>query len=232
MGNYSWLVATRNGASKCTIDWTGWEFPPQITRGSEAYHLTWRMDKENGHYPQSNTVQELAESFHDTKLFGYLDNDYIIAFMELCRHMSMPEDDKSFPRIYYEEEGWNRLHYLEFHPGTDIIIWGTFSFQEKDLPDYPKKIEDSTGGEFDLTEEQIERHRAQKKAVFIDMIDNRPEQWVTRRLKPMDDANVPSLYTLMTIFGIRPEDADALERASHIIDIKKAMATSVKDLLK
>ncbi|MDR3544070.1 MAG: hypothetical protein P4L69_24405, partial [Desulfosporosinus sp.] len=172
MGNYSWLITTMNGADKCEILWDACNFSERVNRRpSEAYHITWlKVDPS-----RPKTVKELAERLHDRKLFGYLDNGYIEAFIEICRHMRMPEgDNSSFPRMYFEEEGWQRLHYLEFHPGTDVVIWGVHSFTDEDLPSEEEQ---------EPTEEQIESYKRAERRAFMSMIAN--AEWKTARLTPV-----------------------------------------------
>lgn len=228
MGNYSWLIITTNGATLCAIDWDACDFDKIDQKNSEAYRITWLKDaeKEEGE-KRPKTLQELAEKLHDQKLFGYLDNGYIEAFMELCRHMSFAgtalEGQRVFPRIYYEEEGWQRLHYFEFHPGTDLILWGTHSFNDEDIPKYP----DPPPGELMTTQDQRDAYNKVEREAHLGMIDT--GKWLIRPLKPSHEEPSAAI-TLMALFGIRPEDPDAIERASKVFDVKWAMRVPSSEL--
>src|SRR3989338_9384646 len=114
MGNLSWLFATRNGANKCKIDWSKC---PELNRYGAC--ILEEMRTENS----SSTLQEIAEAFDDSKLFGYLTAQFIKDLITVNKLLT--GGDKYMPRLYYEYEGWFQLNYLEFHPGTDVIMIGT-----------------------------------------------------------------------------------------------------------
>lgn len=242
MGNYSWLVATLNGAAQCRIDWDACKFENSWSTHSEGYHVTSLKDLDpkdpttTGDTPvdpgdiRPDTVEDLANALNDRKLFGYLDDGYVEAFREICRHMSMTDGSRSFPRMYFEEEGWMRLHYIEFHPGTDIVMLGTLSYSEKeDLPDYegapPRDSAERENGEWDPTDEQYRAWKLSKNATFMRWIEEGdPKRWSVQQMLPQK-GECPALLVLMSMFGIRPEDPDALEQAAKHFDVIKAFST-------
>jgi hypothetical protein len=221
MGNYSYFLVATNGAERCVVDWDACDFPSECGK-SEGYHITWlaKADEE-----RPRTLLDMAKKLNDRKLFGYLDNGYIAAIRQVSLHAKAPEGEFLMPRIYFEEEGWLRLHYLEFHLGTDTVVWGSFSYDEKDLPPYLEE-EDET---HPVTVAMLDAWTEEKRKVQLAML-NKPG-WRARHLVPSDPSQHNALPTLMAIFGIRPEDPDSLERAAKFIDIKKALNTPASRLL-
>jgi hypothetical protein len=121
MGNYSWLLRILN-CKDTIIDWeTILKLYPNI----------W----EHYRYSQKDIIKlkslyDFSISLHDTKLFGYIDNNYCKLLCKISLHTSFTDkyNSKLFPRIYFEEEGWDRIHFLEFHCGTEEVIWGSYAF--------------------------------------------------------------------------------------------------------
>lgn len=117
MGQYSWLIATRNNAERCMIDWQGMNtsklFQSRVLQSSYE-------DKE-----QPKTLQEVAERFDNTKFMGYLNYAFISALIEFNKHLV---SYGSFPRLYYEYEGTDEVWCLEFVPGTDVIHLLRYTF--------------------------------------------------------------------------------------------------------
>ncbi|MDR3540754.1 MAG: hypothetical protein P4L69_07250, partial [Desulfosporosinus sp.] len=79
------------------------------------------------------------------------------------------------------------------------------------------------------TEEQIESYKRAERRAFMSMIAN--AEWKTARLTPVvNEMKQPSLSTLMALYGIRPEDPDAMEQARKVIDVDKALKTPLRSL--
>lgn len=146
------------------------------------------------------TLADMARRWHDTKFCGYFDEDYITALQEFCRHL-VPYG--SYPRIYYEYEGYDIFWCLEFIPGTDIIQSGQYRYNKemKGAPVYPKELEECE----EYTDEigHIEEEYNDKRRQFEDaLLNTLPEKdgWTFHRLKyhPISEAEaLMSLYALI-----------------------------------
>ena len=116
MGNYSWLRRMLNSPEKCMIDWS--------KANTSILYKHWFLHDMHTDKRPSN-LEELAHLWSDTKLFGYLENNYIDAIGELCRCL-VPYGE--LPRLYYEYEGWDILCCFEFHPGTDMVLISSIEY--------------------------------------------------------------------------------------------------------
>lgn len=196
MGNYSYFIVSVNGASICKIDWDNCNFAVE-TEHSECYHITWL--KKNlvslGVDKRPETLEELAKSFDDHKLFGYLDNGYIEAFREVCRHLVMPPTvGKMFPRIYFEEEGFDRIHYLEFHPGTDVVLWGNLRY------DMPTLLIEASPEDDD----HFEKWQRETHEFMIRLITSTTAEWRVMPLVPYDLSKKSTLELFDWFFRDEP----------------------------
>jgi hypothetical protein len=176
MGNYSWLVTTRNNAEGCKIDWDSMDTNLLF----KDYHLQDEYKKDKNE--RCKTLAEMAEIWDDTKFCSYFDEPYIMALQEFCRHL---KPCGSHPRLYYDYEGFDQLWCLEFVPGTDIINWAVYNFHKevKDAIPYPKELEECehyTKEIQDIEEEYSEKMEAFRKSVM----ETLPERdgWKFQRL--------------------------------------------------
>jgi hypothetical protein len=131
MGNLTWLIGYTNGASITTIQWEDMD-PAKLKH--------WLI-QELREAKEVKTVADLGTAMHDTKLLGYLDNDYIETLQEVCRHMKSTAEP-CFPRLFFELEGCDTLHCLEFQPGTDVIMYAFHPFKWETIPDIQEKEDD------------------------------------------------------------------------------------------
>jgi hypothetical protein len=145
MGNYSWLFKTLNSPEKCMIDWS--------KADTSILYKHWFMQDMHTEKRPSN-LEEVAHLWNDTKLFGYLTDDYIDAITEFCKCL-IPYG--AFPRLYYEYEGYDMLVCFEFHPGTDIVRYSTLSFtKELDKENIPPHPEHCKPYDEKITQEEYE----------------------------------------------------------------------------
>jgi len=108
MGQYSWLIGTRNAAESCKINWAAMN--KDVISKSRAL-----LECYEDSMP---TLMEVAKRLDDTKLMGYLGSDLVNALVEFNKHL-VPYG--SFPRIYYDYEGMNQVWALEFIPGESYV---------------------------------------------------------------------------------------------------------------
>jgi len=134
MGNYSWLFATRNNAKGCRIDWA--------SMNTEKLFRSALLEETYSDSERPDTLEDMAQIFHDTKFCNYLDEDYIVALGEFTRHL-IPYG--SFPRLYFEYEGYSAAYCFEFYPGTSTIMMTTLKFSQllRDLPPHPEKVKEN-----------------------------------------------------------------------------------------
>lgn len=118
MGVFSTYIASTGSADTCKIRWE-----------------TINKDIIDGFYPFRNinetnkpsTLEELAHIIDYSKLFDYLHDKIYEAFLELNKNL---EPNGCFPRLYFEKGCYNTIVYLEFHPGTDTILYGVSEYDD------------------------------------------------------------------------------------------------------
>jgi hypothetical protein len=215
MGNYSYLYATSNGAKKCKIHW-------ELCKPFK----TWLLNdlRESG---TIKTLDELGHTLTDTKLIGYLDNEYIHDLCELSMHLEC-DDELSTPRLYFDYEGWYELYYIEFHPSKDIVFMGVYRNDHENFPQYPETEND----------EDVETYEKQYdeaiKALHNKAMDD-VNGWQTRQLKEENvDAPGSALSVLCMMQGISPYDTKAVLKYLNSLPREKAnqvLGMRVSDLL-
>jgi hypothetical protein len=134
MGNLSWLQKMMNSPEKCLINWE--------KANTDKLFKHWLLqDTYLSEDERPKTLADMANVWNDTKFIGYLNNSYIEALIEFNRIL---EPYGSFPRLYFEYEGFDELWCLEFHPGTDIILMNVFTFtqllKKENIPKHPEEI--------------------------------------------------------------------------------------------
>jgi len=125
MGVYSRVIATMNNVKNCRINWDG--IDRSKLRGD--WMLNDAFDNRD-----IQDMEEYAHRLDDSKLYGYLVDDRIIALKELGKNL-IPYG--CLPRLYFGCDGV--VFFLEFHPGTEKILIGTLKM---DFPgDDPQDME-------------------------------------------------------------------------------------------
>lgn len=209
MGNYSWLLKTVNGDSTI-INWNS-VFPVENAL-NDNYLTIYEEDCIN-----ISSITDLANYLHDRKLFGYLTNSTIKTLCKICLNTKfIDENNIEYPKLYFEEEGWDRIHFLEFHPGTETIIWGSYAFDfnekelEKSLIDQYKLIYnvnlmyDNPDTETEIYDKLDKR----KQEYLLNLLSDRLTNWNIKNLDYSIDQNDNNskLLDYLTLFGIRYED--------------------------
>jgi hypothetical protein len=236
MGNYSWLLAAINGADACRIKWDMYDVRLfEGIGGYDAWHIAEAKRK------KATTLVDVAHELHDTKLFGYLTDSFILALLELCNCLEMPQGMESCkPKIFYEEEGFDRVHFLEFTPGTRIIVWGTYSVNDEEFKEggawYYTDERDKdkpmyVGRDYALLTDEKEASFSEARKRVLGKVVNEGTRWVVNRLSPCGHSRVSALPVFMQMFGIRPEDSDAMERARRIMDVDKLSKTPLDQFM-
>lgn len=189
MGNYSWFFGSRNGAKECRIVWA--TCPP--FRSCYAEPLNELRKK-----AESSTIHEIGQAFHDHKLFSYLCNEFIQDLIEVNKHLS--GSSEYTPRIYFELEGWNSLHYLEWHPGTETVVTGSYEYDSSRLPPRYGDDEDEDA-EYDAAKEKEmeDAYNSTMKLIQEEAIAD-VTGWSIEKLKP-NEASSSALGAVLHACG-------------------------------
>jgi hypothetical protein len=175
MGNYSYLRRMMNSPEKCIIDWS--------KADTSILYKHWFLEDMHTK-KRPNDLEELAHLWTNTKLVGYLTDNYIDAICELCKCL-VPYGNH--PRLYYEYEGFDMLACFEFHPGTDTVLFCMFNYtkelEKENIPLHPehtKPCEDITSEEY---EEWDNIFNSANERVWSRIIETRP--WKFGELKSL-----------------------------------------------
>jgi hypothetical protein len=150
MGNVSWLRKLLNCPENCKINWDAAdveklcrEYVIKLLYKGEDCFCNEEYEKDDKGRPR--TLADLAKVLSNTKFIGYLDNNYVESLQELCRIL---EPCGSFPRLYYEYEGFDELWCMEFHPGTTDILLSSYQFggdlKRENIPPHHDDIKNYT----------------------------------------------------------------------------------------
>lgn len=193
MGNFSYLYATRNGASKCTIVWNQ-------CKPFKTYLLHELQEK-----GVTMTLEELGHHLDDTKLIGYLNADYINDLCELSFHLFCG-GEPCMPRLYFDYEGWDDLYYLEFHPGTYVVLEGVYHPDDSIFPKCPDDDDDTKiWAQYERKREEVTKHLHETAMDHV-------EGWKISQLKEVDDDGPGSALAFMCIIqGISPHDTKGVQ---------------------
>ncbi len=181
MGNYSYFLQALNAASE--LDWDAFDM-------SLLNHDPPWMPETLDELKVIKTMADLGRDWHDKKLIGYLSNDSIRFLQGIARII---KDKDTLPRLYYEEEGWDRLAYLEFHPKSGDVMLATKTFT------YPAWEDE----ENDPDEAWDAIRETSKTAALHD-----PAGWNSHKLSSTRVTNkaLDDFHGLLGIMGIRSED--------------------------
>jgi hypothetical protein len=125
MGTYSFYLTSRNNAAGCKINW-------QAMNRDKLFKF--RPLKKS--YTIISNLEELAEEFDETKLFGYHTEELMDALNELAKGL---EPYGCFPRLYFKWEGANSMICYEFIPGSHFNV-SLLEYKDGDeLCDLPEK---------------------------------------------------------------------------------------------
>jgi hypothetical protein len=203
MGTYSLLLKIING--NCTIiDWKS-ILPTLDSFKNNNYLDIYEEDCIN-----IKSITDLANYLHDRKLFGYLTNSTKKTLCKISLHTKIIDEKIDIkPKLYFEEEGWDRIHFLEFHPGTETVIWGSYAFDfnqeeiEKSLIDEYKLIYDMEKEDFDYQTRIYDKIYIKKKEYILNLINDTHTNWNIHKLDVNENENKVDFLSLS---GIRNED--------------------------
>lgn len=156
-------------------------------------------------YEDIKNFEDYANRLDGDVLCGYLTNGVI---KKLCKSgLCMKSKDSKYPIMYLEEEGWDRLHYFKFFPGTEKVEYGSFAFnfyEENYINKYKNlkkidKIEDND----DLYYEYI---REKREDYIFNIINDESTNWNKYFLDYNKKEDNNDFSGLLTLLGIRSEE--------------------------
>lgn len=165
MGNSSWFIHACNGADVCMIDWDN--IDQNMLLPCYRLYVVYKSS-------EVKSLEDIGNLLDGSYLYGHLDTAMINSFKHVCEHL-LP--CRSFPRLYFEYEGWDLAFYLEFYPGTKRIVLGTHDFTKLRDKLYPNYSENFTEEEETKYEEMCEN--ARKELYNLVPIQ---QHWLTREL--------------------------------------------------
>lgn len=200
MGNYSYLLKVILGM-KTKID--DKKLVEELENIEDGY--LYSLVGEDGSCPTN--FEDYANRLDDKKLCGYLNNGTV---KQLCKSgLCMSIENGENPIMYFDEEGWDRLHYFKFFPGTENVEHGSYAF-DFDETYFEQKYKD-LNEEFD--EEKMYDYVIDKRKDYIlNLINDKNIKWRITQLTYTDEDEAVeeddqiNLSTLMFLAGIRPED--------------------------
>jgi hypothetical protein len=214
MGNYSYLLKVFN-CKNTKIIWENCK--------DELLELI--KDRDNYFYFEDEetfdniiSLEDLAKHLNGNKFFGYLTNPTCKILCKICLNTEFVNTNKcEMPIMYFEEEGWNRIHYLKFDIKTENIEWYSYAYdfdfdyhEEKLRQQFKKeknciekfrdKIMNTEVDIWELVEEK-------KKDYIYNLIYDKATNWRQNNFsynQPKQDYN--NIETILYMFGIRHED--------------------------
>lgn len=217
MGNYSYLLKVLN-CKNTRINWNNFK--------DKLFEIM--KDKDNYFYFNNEetfdnivSLEDLAIHLRYKKLFGYLTNPTCEILSKICLNTEFTDSDNlSQPIMYFEEEGWDRLHYLKFNIGSEDIEWCSYAF-DFDTEHYENKIKE----EFERKQSCFDKIKkiVSKDMDLCELIDKRKNEYVYNLIhdkathwrkhkfsynQPKQDYKNLDTITMLSLFGIRYEDCE------------------------
>jgi hypothetical protein len=210
MGNYSYLLKILNGKEtlidyallKNELDMIGKEYTD-----SYLYCLSNNNDYRFENNSSIKTFEDFANRINGNKLCGYLTNGTI---KKLCKSgLYMSNKDNSNPVMYFEEEGWDRLYYFKFFPGTEKVECGSFAF-DFDLLYYENEYftkNNKIKKEDDDEDDEVYNYVDQKRTDYIkNLCYDKNINWNVHILDYNKTEKINNSDLMLYVMGIRPED--------------------------
>lgn len=127
MGNYSYLKKVLFG-KETRIDFE--KLKEELNKIDtekelDPYYLYY-LTLDDGKIKDIENFEDYANRIDGNKFCGYLTPGTV---KKLCKSgKCMTAGAYINPIMYFEEEGWDRLHYFKFFPGTETVEHGVYAF--------------------------------------------------------------------------------------------------------
>ena len=156
MPNRSHFYGANKGAHRCLLVWDD---------SIDGDDLPFSFNADDG----TMIVADLGHRFHDWKLIGNMDT-FGSGLKRLSLHMKGFEEYGN-PRLYFTYDGDDDLHYIEFTPGTDVVMLGRYKVK---FEDFDKQKDD---GSFDYDATKKAEKEIYRKAFQSD------DGWMVEQLE-------------------------------------------------
>ena len=175
MGIESRLLKTNDDARRCLINWKKCSpfnhgFFEQIR--SDLIH-----DEDDSEYYEDITLKQLGNMLGNMRIIGYWTDRHIADLKNISLHLDCGGFTNLVPRLYFES-GSEILYYLEFYPGTDIVILG----------EHPLNYEAPNSESFKsqsystIDYEEYEKALSKSKKTYLEHALSSIGEWETRNL--------------------------------------------------
>ena len=217
MGNYSYLLKVLN-CKNTIINWNNFkDVLFELTKDTDNYIYFNNIDT----FDNIVSLEDLANHLHAKKLFGYLTNPTCEILSLICLNSVFTDKDNlGSPIMYFEEGGWDRIHYLKFNIGTEDIEWCSYAF-DFDSECYENKIKEEIENKRNFIE-KIKNKIFDKDIVdywslvvgkkneyMHNLIYDKSTNWRRNYFsykQPKQDYKNLDTISMLSLFGIRYED--------------------------
>ena len=128
------------------------------------------------------SLQDFANFLNNKKIFGYLTNSYIKSLQKICLYTKFVGETKLKPKMFFEESGRGKIHFLEFNIGTEEITWGIYNF-DFDIEKYAKEINIEWKKDSDPVDDFVYENVLKKRDEYIyNLIYDKNTNWNIKKL--------------------------------------------------
>ena len=164
-------------------------------------------------FPDIRNFEDYARRLDDRALCGYLTASTIKKLCKsgLCMSNEGIEEggERNYPIMYFEEEGWDRLHCFKFFPGTEKVEHGTYAFDFNDKyyeEKFDKEVKSKILDKTEIEELKYEYISNIRENYIQNLIYDTNTYWKKSFLDYEKLEEFDNFDLLMMISGIRPED--------------------------
>jgi hypothetical protein len=166
--------------------------------------------------PNITNFNEYSNRLDDKALCGYLTPSTI---KKLCKSgLCMENNNENNPIMYFDEEGWDRLHYFKFFPGTEKVEHGTYAFNFNsefyenkfidELNISSKCVPCTSKTKDDIENEKYEYINNIRENYIQNLIFDSNTAWRKYILDYNKNEKISDLDIIMTLSGVRSEDME------------------------
>ena len=219
MGNYSYLLKVLN-CKNTKINWNNFKDGLfEIMKDVDNYFY---FDNEDT-FDNIVSLEDLANHLHDKKLFGYLTNPTCQILCKICLNTEFTDSDNlELPIMYFEEEGWDRIHYLKFNIGSEDIEWCSYAF-DFDNEHYENKIKEEISNKKTRCIDKIKTIVNKGIDDIWELVDKKRNEYVYNLIydratnwkkhcfsynQPKQDYKNLDTISMLALFGLRYEDCE------------------------
>lgn len=221
MTNYSYLKKVISPQTKIDYEQLQKELKEIEKSGKDdgyLYSLTdnynW-LDPKNP-FPDITNFQDYCNRLDDKALCGYLTQSTIKKLCKSGLHMEFVLDMNN-PIMYFEEEGWDRIHYFKFFPGSEKVEHGTYAFDFNSKFYENKFVDENVSSKCipcisktkdDLENEKYEYVNNIRENYIQNLIFDSHTAWKKYFLDYNKEEKISDFDIIMSLSGVRSEDME------------------------